>query len=334
MANLFDKKYSGALSDLLGGEIPAPENHYANALSRVLADPPSTGTAYDLFSGDTSLAGILNSLPLPPTPSNRLSAAAADLFGRPSGGIFGSLALPPTSSNSLTGAALDLLGNPSAGIFGTLAPAAPTAAPAVKRKAFFSFHFDDVMRVNNVRMAWKISHPDSILMRSFYDSSLWESRKLEDDEALKRLIREGVQYTSAVCVLIGTETSWRRWVKYEVARAIIDGRGLLAVHLNNIRHHQTKTPHPLGLNPLDFVAVGKVQERGETSYRLFDKTMTGWARYSDYTGPVTRPGWLNDPPLGYVMPLSTNAALYDYVANEGHKNIGAWIDQAAQRAGR
>jgi hypothetical protein len=129
----------------------------------------------------------------------------------------------------------------------------------VKRKAFFSFHYDDIMRVNVVRNAWKIDHPDNALMRSFQDSSLWESRKLEGDEAIKRLIREGVEYTSAVCVLIGTDTWVRRWVRYEIARAIVDGRGLLGIHLNSIRHHHTKTPHTRGLNPLDFMAVGKEQ---------------------------------------------------------------------------
>jgi hypothetical protein len=36
----------------------------------------------------------------------------------------------------------------------------------------FSFHFDDIMRVNNVRQAWRIDHPDAPKMRSFYDSSL------------------------------------------------------------------------------------------------------------------------------------------------------------------
>ena len=45
-------------------------------------------------------------------------------------------------------------------------------------------HYDDIMRVNVVRNAWKIDHPDNALMRSFYDSSLWESRKLEGDDAV------------------------------------------------------------------------------------------------------------------------------------------------------
>jgi hypothetical protein len=75
-----------------------------------------------------------------------------------------------------------------------------------------------------------------------------------------------------VCVLIGTDTWQRRWVKYEIARAIIDGRGLLAVHINNIRHHQTRTMHPLGINPLAVMGVGKLQETilGAARYYLYE----------------------------------------------------------------
>jgi MTH538 TIR-like domain (DUF1863) len=221
----------------------------------------------------------------------------------------------------------------------------PTLKAAVKRKAFFSFHYDDIMRVNVVRNAWKIDHPDNALMRSFQDSSLWESRKLEGDDAVKRLIRQGVEYTSAVCVLIGTETWLRRWVRYEIARAIVDGRGLLGVHLNSIRHHHTKTPHTRGYNPLEFLAVGKVQQAvlSTPRYYLYEKQAVpngiggykwDWNLYSDYTLAVSRPAWLTDPPPGYVMPLSQNATVHDYIADDGHRNIGSWIDAAAQRAGR
>jgi hypothetical protein len=215
----------------------------------------------------------------------------------------------------------------------------------VKRKAYFAFYHDDIMRVNNVRNAWKISHPDSALNRSFYDSSLWESKKLQGDDALKRLIREGVGYTSAVCVLIGTETWLRRWVKYEIARAVIDERGLLAVHINGLRHHQRLTTDPLGPNPFDFVAIGKVHAGAlsPVRYYLFEKRAAPdgyggykweWHRYGDHTDPVKLPPWLKDCAPGYVMPLSANAGVYDYFANDGHKKIGAWIDRAAQAVGR
>jgi hypothetical protein len=126
----------------------------------------------------------------------------------------------------------------------------------VKRKTYFSFHFEDVWRVNVVRNAWKISHPDAPQARSFYDSSIWETRKLSDDEAVKRLIREGVQNTSAICVLVGAETWVRRWVRYEIARAIIDKKGLLAVHINSICN-ANGVQQPLGHNPLSYMGFVK-----------------------------------------------------------------------------
>ena len=100
------------------------------------------------------------------------------------------------------------------------------AVPApVKRKGFFSFHFDDLLRVNNVRNAWKISHPDRPFMRNFYDRSMWETKKRESDDALKSLIRAGMEHSSAVCVLVGTATWSRQWVKYEIARSVVTGEG-------------------------------------------------------------------------------------------------------------
>ena len=267
-----------------------------------------------------------------------LGIAATDLFPAPK---------PTATVNPFAhlAAASDLLGPSPLSLLGSLYVSPKTLASAIKRKVFFSFHYDDIMRVNVVRNAWKIDHPDNALMRSFYDSSLWESRKLEGDDAVKRLIREGVEYTSAVCVLIGTDTWLRRWVKYEIARAIIDGRGLLGVHLNSIRHHHTKTPHTLGYNPLDFMAVGKVQPGllSTPRYFLYEKQALpnssggyrwAWNRYVDYTSSVSLPSWLADPVAGYVTPLSQNATVYNYIADDGHKNIGSWIDSAAQGAGR
>ena len=78
-----------------------------------------------------------------------------------------------TAPNALSPTASTILGN-----------ALATAPPKTKRRAYFAFHFDDIMRVNNVRNAWKIDHPDNALYRSFQDISLWERRQLEGADAL------------------------------------------------------------------------------------------------------------------------------------------------------
>jgi len=211
-----------------------------------------------------------------------------------------------------------------------------------KRKAFFSFDYDDVMRVNNVRQAWKIDHPDNALMRSFYDSSLWESRKAEGPDAVKKLIREGVEYTSAICVLVGTNTWSRRWVKYEIARAIIDVRGLLAVHINGLNHHVRRAPDPLGYNPLDILGIYRHANRNfylyEQSWVMLNLlTQQGewqWRPYEDYTQAVALPAYLLQPDVGFIRPLSAGTSIHNYTTQEGHKNIGAWIDAAAKQVGR
>jgi hypothetical protein len=130
--------------------------------------------------------------PLSPL-ANPYSSAASDLLGPPKG-LTGSAVLdllgpeksPPPASPY--GSALTALLAPTppaplgfgalSGHFPSTDPPTPfgahypppvppkPVAPAVKRKAFFSFHFADIMRINVVRNAWKITHPDNAQMRS------------------------------------------------------------------------------------------------------------------------------------------------------------------------
>jgi hypothetical protein len=325
--NPFDPKSYGLLAAL--GDEP-PRNSLFDHVAPPTLNPEanSTNTLGSLFAATPpsspfgSLGGFLASPPpifAPTSPQIRPFSSLADLVAPPARSPFNALYTPPQ--------------NPKA------------VAPETKRKAFFSFHFDDIMRVNNVRNAWKIAHPDSALNRSFYDSSLWEARKLIGPEGIKQLIRVGVLRTSVVCILAGSMTWDRRWVKYEIARAIIDGRGLLTVHLNSINHHQTRGAHPLGRNPLAHMGIAKLQPNKylPPKYYIYEMMLVPdgngelirqWKPYSDYTLAVKKPVWLTDPKVDYVMPLSVDAAEHDYELDHGHRNIGSWIDNAAKQAGR
>jgi hypothetical protein len=178
----------------------------------------------------------------------------------------------------------------------------PTA-PAKKRRVFFSFHYADIMRVNNVRISWEFISPPttaSILYGGgetalgFFDASLWESRKLDGPDALKRLIRDGVDNTSVVCVLVGTKTWQRRWVRYEIARSVIDGKGLLSVHINSIKHHQPPyLPHGRGDNPIRYLGIAR--KKNGNFYLCERKQIEGayqWAWYEDHTDPVDVPAYM------------------------------------------
>ena len=264
------------------------------------------------------LADLLSAGPPPSAPSNPYSSLAAPLLSLLNSN-------PPAPSSFAVGPVVNAL-----------------TAPAVKRKVYFAFDFDDLMRVNNVRQIGKIAPRVQGNPRTFYDRSVWESSNIKNEENLKNLMRRAVQYSSAVCVLIGTNTWRSRWAKYEIARAIVDERGLLAAHLNGINHHIRKTPDQHGINPL---LVMGIYHAPNGSYYLCEKHVVvlnasaaelgfEWRRYEDFTDPVPLPRYIQHIEVGYVMPLSVCTREYDMTRDDGFNNLGAWIDAAAAQVGR
>jgi len=120
-------------------------------------------------------------------------------------------------------------------------PPAPFKPPQqVKRKVYFAFDFDDLLRANNVRQVGKLDRPEVRKARSFYDRSIWRAGTFREIETLKRLMREGVKHRFVVCVLIGTNTWASRWGQVRDRASIIDQKGLLAVHINGLKHTTAK----------------------------------------------------------------------------------------------
>ena len=209
----------------------------------------------------------------------------------------------------------------------------------IKRKVYFAFRFKDIMRVNNVRQSGKVGFDQEGNPRDFYDRSIWESSSSTNPESLKRLMRDGVEHSSVVCVLNCTYTWESRWVKYEIARAVIDKKGLLTVHIAGLNHHARRAPDQNGVDPLSVMGVFTSREG---SYYLYEKqwvmkdTMTfrrewKWYPYPDYTRPVSLPAYLVAPEPGYIRPLNTGTYQYDYVQHNGCANLGMWLDAAARQ---
>jgi hypothetical protein len=131
-------------------------------------------------------------------------------------------------------------------------------------------------------------------------------------------MREGVEHSSVVCVLVvGTETWDSRWVKYEIARAIVDRKGLLAVGINGLTHVGTQTAHPPGFNPFDVMGV---YEGGNSNFYLAEKRWVPttsnpsasawrWFAYADYTSPVFLPLYLKAKISSNVSSLPEGAPL-------------------------
>lgn len=191
------------------------------------------------------------------------------------------------------------------------------------KRVFFSFHYEDVktFRANVVRKhdLTKESREDC----GFFDASIWEDAKKHGDTAVKNLIEKGLANTSVTCVLIGTETWKRRWVRYEMLRSYDRGNKLLGVHINGVRDKNQQT-FPLGNNIFDYLGFA-ISEDG-TKQTYYEHDGSDWKISKDI-----QPKKLSDMPQqfwnrGYK--LSNWVKVYDWATEDGYNNFPNWLDNA------
>lgn len=105
-----------------------------------------------------------------------------------------------------------------------------------RESVFYSFHYDnDVFRVQQVRNMGVIEGDEPV------SPNAWEQLKRNGDAAVERWIDENMKYKRCVVVLIGSDTANRKWVKYEIKRAWELGKGLIGIHIHNLRCPRTGT---------------------------------------------------------------------------------------------
>lgn len=189
------------------------------------------------------------------------------------------------------------------------------------KKVFFSFHYQDIIdfRANVVRNhgQFKLNSQEA----GYYDSSMWEKARQEGDVALKRLINNKLQNTSNTCVLIGSETYLRRWVRYELLKSVKKGNHIFGVHINGIKCKNGNTKD-LGKNPLDYVGI---YAEDNQSYHLVEKKEDGkWYYYKeiDSSSKITISHQLE---LNRSLPLSNFFQIYKWNGDGGYNNFKDWV---------
>jgi hypothetical protein len=163
------------------------------------------------------------------------------------------------------------------------------------RTTFFSFHYDrDIWRASQVRKS-DVVQSDDIQQEGFIDGATWESLKKSGDDEIKKWINSELSGTSVTTVLIGSKTHTRDWVEYETEQSIGDVKGLLGIYIHNIKDSDGNTDIK-GSNPLD-----------------------------DHKIPMED---------GSSLTASNYYNTYDWVLDNGRDNLGEWIEEAADLAGR
>lgn len=195
------------------------------------------------------------------------------------------------------------------------------------RITFFSFHYQrDVHRAMVVRNSWvtKADREDS----GFFDSSVFESKQRDSDDALKAFLTDGLKNTSVTCVLVGAETTLRRWVRFEIFRSFMRGNGLFAVHVNGIKNLQQQVSD-VGSDPFAAVAFAVTGDR----LHFKEYKTSGWKPASDVGSmPLSDVAYnlngMANNTFGCLFPT------YDWMSDDGYNNLGGWIEQAAAQAAK
>lgn len=101
------------------------------------------------------------------------------------------------------------------------------------RRAFFSFHYQrDIWRVNQIR---NIPNVTGCAAAGFQDGSLWEEAKKKGDATIKALIDKGLENTTVTVVFVGSQTSGRKFINYEIDQSIARGNGIVAVQVHELK---------------------------------------------------------------------------------------------------
>ena len=175
------------------------------------------------------------------------------------------------------------------------------------RVVFFSFDYDDVLRVNQVRNSGVFVGEQR---SGFRDKAEYEQVKRQGDAAIKGWIRAQMQGCSVTCVLIGSATHKSKWVHFEIEESISSGMGLVGVYVHELKVPGQGNQFGTLFTPPNPMADHRMPGGNDALSRLFADRASD--RYETHT-------W--EPAGSFRSFFARN-------------DLGAWVEEAARRAGR
>jgi len=176
------------------------------------------------------------------------------------------------------------------------------------RRVFFSFHYErDIWRASQIRNSW-VTKPDRE-SAGFWDSAKWEEVKRKGDASIRRWIDFNMKGTSVTAVLIGSETCYRKWVRYEIEKSIEKGNDIIGIRIHNMKDQYGETDWP---GELDF-GLGDGEHTFQELYPVYD-----WVNDDGYEnlGP-----WIEEA----VVVESKEDSIWDVLAKLALVGIGLGV---------
>ena len=133
------------------------------------------------------------------------------------------------------------------------------------RQVFFSFHFmRDVWRASMVRNMGKVDKS------STFSDNDWEEVRYKTDSKIKEWIDKQMAMRSCLVVLVGAETSERKWVKYEIEQAMKLRKGIVGIRIHKLENKEGRQDVK-GADPF-YSVITSTGHRLSNYVTLFDST--------------------------------------------------------------
>jgi hypothetical protein len=155
------------------------------------------------------------------------------------------------------------------------------------RRVFYSFHFDgDFWRTNQIRNIGVVEGNKPV------SANEWEEVKKKGNDAIKKWINDHLYGCGCTIVLIGRQTASREWVRYEIEKSWVDGKGVLGIYIHNLKDNDGNQSSK-GRNPFAEIAL----DNGRN--------------LSDYV-------------FDYDPPYSDSKKVYEYISEK----LEGWVEKA------
>jgi len=195
------------------------------------------------------------------------------------------------------------------------------------RKVFFSFAWEDIWQVNQVRNSWVVQGRK---FAGFIDKAKIEKLKLQTDKEIKMWINKQMHGTSVTCVLVGENTNNSKWVKYEIEQSIKFNKGIVVIYIHNTKNSNGDIGK-VGENPLSIYKKTLTEKFGKSIF--LGGAVGVLARFFPPTAPVA---WalLGVFTVCQLFKSEESYRVYDWIEEGGRNNLSDWIEGAAQQAKR
>lgn len=132
------------------------------------------------------------------------------------------------------------------------------------RKVFYSFHYiPDNWRASQVR---NIGVIEGNAPASDND---WETVKKGGEAAIQKWIDDQLNGRSCAIVLIGAETAGRKWINYEIGKAWNEGKGVLGIHIHNLKNSEGRQSSK-GANPFEGFTMDRDKSKLSSIVKTYD----------------------------------------------------------------